>query len=76
MPLVTASLGTSEVPTPLGLRRVGERNRVGLLPGLGLRPFVKVIDRHETAAALQRLAERRLGFDAFGFGVDVGEANF
>jgi hypothetical protein len=39
-------------------------------------PFIKVIDRNQAAAALERSTERPPGLDAFGLGVDVGEADF
>src|SRR6516225_1205344 len=50
---VLPQAGQSHQPT------VGERDRIGLFSGCGLLPFVKVVYRHEAAAALERLAERR-----------------
>ena len=38
-------------------------------------PFVKTVDRHQAAPALERFAERRLALDPLGLGVDVGEAD-
>src|ERR1700730_11927593 len=39
-------------------------------------PFVEIIDGHEAAAPLVRLAEGRLAFDSLSLGVDVREADF
>jgi hypothetical protein len=39
--------------------------------GPGFRPFVKVIDRDETAPALERLAESRLALYPFGLEVNA-----
>jgi len=43
-----------------------------MLPGAGLLPLVKVINRHKAAATL----ERRPVLDPLGLGVDVRETNF
>src|ERR1700730_16402116 len=56
--------------------QLGQRNRIGLFPGRGFLPLVKVIHGHEAAPPLECLAERRLTFDPLGFGVDVRETNF
>ena len=55
--------------------RSASADRIGLFPGRGLFPFVKVVGRHQAAPALERLAEGRLAVDALGLGVDVGEAD-
>jgi hypothetical protein len=47
---------------------IGERDRVRLFPGYGLGPLIKVVGRHQTAAALERFAEGRLALDPFGLG--------
>ena len=39
-------------------------------------PFIEIIDRHEAAAPLECLPERRLALDPLGFGVNVREADF
>jgi len=52
-----------------------QRNRIGLFSAaLGLLP-IEIIDRHQAAPLLERLAEVRPGVDAFGLGVEVGEAD-
>src|SRR5277367_5306757 len=38
-------------------------------------PFIKIVGRHQAAAALEGFAEGWLAFDALGLGVDVGEAD-
>jgi hypothetical protein len=43
---------------------------VRLLAGRGLYPFVEAVERHQTASALKRLAERRLGVDLLRAGID------
>jgi hypothetical protein len=54
---------------------IGERDCIRLLARARLLPFVKVVDRHQATTALERLTKRRPGLDAFGLGVDVGEAD-
>ena len=54
---------------------IGEGDRVRLFAGPGFLPFVKVVDRHQAAPALERLAKSRLALDPFRLGVDVGEAD-
>jgi hypothetical protein len=38
--------------------------------------LVKIVDRHEAAPPLERLAEGRLALDPLGLGVDIREADF
>ena len=38
-------------------------------------PFIKTVDRHQAAPALERFAECRLVLDPLGLGIDVGEAD-
>ena len=54
---------------------IGERDRVGLFAPLRFLPFVKVVDRHETAPTFEGLAKSRLVLDPFRLGVDVGETD-
>jgi hypothetical protein len=54
---------------------IGERERIGLLPGRGFAPFIKVVDRHQAAPALERFAECRLVLGPLGLGIDIGEAD-
>jgi hypothetical protein len=49
-------------------------DRIGLLAGRGLL-VIEVIGRHNAAAALKRIAERRLALNPLGFGVDIREAD-
>ena len=51
------------------------RSAIGLLPGRGFAPFIKVVDRHQAAPALERFAECRLVLDPLGLGIDIGEAD-
>jgi SAM-dependent methyltransferase len=51
------------------------RDRVGLLAGCGLFPFEKIVDRHQAAPPLERLAEGGLGLDLLGPGIDGREAD-
>jgi hypothetical protein len=44
-------------------QEVGEHDRIGLLSARGLFPLVEAVDRHEAAAALERLAKGRPGLD-------------
>src|SRR6516162_9348334 len=65
--------------SPAGQRQqppVGQRDRIGLLPGRSLLPLVKVIDRHEAAATLECLAKGRPVLDPLDLGVDVREPDF
>jgi len=52
---------------------IGEREHVGLLPGCGFAPFIKVVDRHQAAPALERFAKCGLVLDSLGLSIDVGE---
>ena len=52
-----------------------QRDRVRLLAGSGLLPFVKAVERHQAAPALKRFAEGRLGVDLFRAGVDGRETD-
>ena len=54
---------------------ISQRDGVGLFARRRLLPLVKVIDRHEATAPLERLSESRSFFDPLGFGVDVPEAD-
>ena len=54
---------------------IGERNRVWLLDGPRLLPFVEVVDRHKAAPSFERFAQSWLALDPLRRGVDVGEAD-
>ena len=54
---------------------IGERERIGLLPGRGFAPFIKVADRHQAAPALERFTECGFVLDPLRLGIDVSEAD-
>jgi len=54
---------------------IGERNRVWLLGGPRLLPFVEAVDRHNAAPAFEGFPESRLALDPLCLGVNVGETD-
>jgi hypothetical protein len=52
---------------------VGQRDRIGLLPGRDFLPLIKVVRRYEAAPPLERFAKSGLALNPLGFGVDVRE---
>jgi len=66
--------GRFQSESPAGF--IGIRNGIRLLPGRGLPPLVKVIDRDKTTPPLECLAEGWPVLDPLRFGVDICKADF